>query len=813
MNMAQWSWTVFAVAIGAWACFSAVVVLARAAGSAGSARWRWLCLAAVVFGIGVWTTHFVAMIAETSAMDMGYAPGLTALSALVAILCALPGFILIVKWPGKAGARIGASAIVATAVTVMHFTGMAAMTFAGHIIYRPVYVLTAIDLGFLCNILAFRRSDQIERVAVRVEMALLLALGIASVHFIAMAGTIFAAGMAPVGQATLIGRWATLASAGASALAIGMISVIALMDQRWRRIHQETELLRHLADSTIEGLLIHHQGRALWGNSVLQHITGLPAEAIADHDAALIASPETREILRRHLETPVDSIDEIEILRPDGTQRTVEILSRPIRYAGRDAGVVAVRDITDRRQAEAWISHLAHHDSLTGLGNRTLFNERLDHAIRDVASSGRSLALLTIDLSRFKSVNDLYGHRVGDQLLTLVAARISQNLRRDDTVARLGGDEFAIIQPYAEQPAAAAGLARRFVETLGRPFEINGQMVSIGASIGVALCPDNAQTPQSLLQASDLALDRAKRDGRDTFCFFDAGMDIRFRERRMLEQDLRQAIEREQLTVDYQPFFDCASMTVGGFEALARWHHETRGPISPAEFIPIAEEASLIMPLGRFVLQTACRTALSWPADYKLAVNLSPVQFHNPHLADDIIEIITDVGLPPARLELEVTESVLIDDVDRTLAVLIKLKAHGIRIALDDFGTGYSSLSTLRRFPFDKLKIDRSFVQNLGTDDDAAAIVRAILALGVSLRLEVIAEGVETTIQLEALKTGGCNLVQGFLLGRPTADPLIPASADLTALTDMVITATKSSSGDAATALGSESDVRKAWSA
>lgn len=774
MTAGQGGWIVLSLVIGACSCFSAVTVLSRAAGSTGRLRRDWLLLSAVVFGFGVWTTHFVAMIAETSTLAMGYDLGLTVFSLFLAALGALPGFALVILLPGT-GSRIAGGLIVALAVTVMHFTGMAAMSFAGHLVYRPVYVVAAIWIGMVCSILAFRRVDRIDRAAVRLEMAAWLVLGIGAVHFIAMAGTMFVPATMVMQQRMLIGWVTTLASACASALAMGGVLVIGFYDRRWRRVNQEAERLRQLADSTIEGLLIHRNGLVMWGNTALQQVVGLSAAAIAGRDAASIATPDTRHILQRHLHTPTAVIDEIEIVKLDGTRLIVEILSRSIEYAGQDAGVVAIRDITDRRHAEARISQLAYHDPLTGLGNRTLFNERIEQDIKDALESRHSLALVTIDLDRFKSVNDLHGYSAGDLLLKQVSARLAHNVRRNDTVVRLDGDEFAIIQPHADQPASAAGLARRLVETLARPFEINGQRVTIGASVGVALCPDNATTTQALIQASAFALGRAKQDGHDSFCFFEAGMDIKFRERRWLEQELRRAIEREMLTVDYQPLIDCATMTVVGFEALVRWHHASRGTISPAEFIPIAEEASLITPLGEFVLARACETALAWPAHYMLAVNLSPVQFHDPNLADDIIETISSIGFPPSRLELEVTEGVLIDDVERALAVLGKLKAHGIHIALDDFGTGYSSLNTLRKFPFDKLKIDRSFVQNLGTDEDAAAIVRAILALGASLHLKVTAEGVETMVQLNALRDGGCDLVQGFLLGRPTAHPEVSA--------------------------------------
>lgn len=776
MSLTQSGWIALAIAIGFWSSFSAVAVLSHASALVGWIRRGWLCLAALAFGFGVWTTHFVAMVAETSGRDVSYALRPTVLSLMVAVVGVLPAFAMVLSAPRSVRVRIGAGTLVAAAVSAMHFTGMSAI-WSARVSYRPMNVVGAVALGVIFAVLALWQINKIHRVRGQIKTAVLLMCCIAAIHFVAMAGTTFSQVLIPLGSDQLIGRDVTLASAGACVFAVAIIFTITLMRQRWRRIHLEAERLRQLADCTIEGLLIHRRGRAVWGNSALYAVTGIPAGTIAGYDAALIATQETRGVLERHLEAPSDSVDEIVVLRPDGTERIAEILSRSIQYDGLDAGIIAVRDITDSRRAEAQISRLAYYDPLTGLGNRTLFNERIDHAINDAVVSRRPLALLVIDLDRIKSVNELYGHPFGDQLFQYVAARLSRTVRRNDTVVRLGGDEFAIIQPYAEQPGAAAGLAMRIVQAMARPFEINDVKVSIGASIGVALSGENASTPKALLQAADLALGRAKREGRNTFCFFEAAMDIKFRERRLLEHDLRHALERAQLTVDYQPLVECSSMRVSGFEALVRWQHDSLGSIAPDDFIPIAEETFLIMQLGRFVLQQACETALTWPDDFTLAVNISPIQFSDPNLADDIIEIIDRLAFPAARLELEVTESVLIEDADRALAALGKLKTRGARIVLDDFGTGYSSLSMLGRFPFDKLKIDRSFVQDLSENGDSEAIVRAILALGKSLNMVVAAEGVENLAQLDVLKAAGCHLVQGFLLGRPTTCPLDAVAA------------------------------------
>ena len=379
-----------------------------------------------------------------------------------------------------------------------------------------------------------------------------------------------------------------------------------------------------------------------------------------------------------------------------------------------------------------------------------------------------------LDLGRFKAVNDLLGHEAGDQLLIEVGQRLLETLRASDTLARLSGDEFVIIQPLVQQAREAAALARRVVEALSTPFEIFGHPAEISVSIGIAVFPQDGASPTELMHNADTAMYRAKQDGHGTYLFFEPAMDRQIQERRQLEQDLRRAITRGEFVVYYQPLFECEAKTVSGFEALLRWQHPSRGMISPSEFIPLAEECGLIHTLGRWVLETpAGKPPLGRP--HRIAVNLSPVQFRQPDLPQLIAETLARTGLPPERLELEITEGVLIDNPDRAIAVLTALKALGTNISLDDFGTGYSSLSYLRRFPFDKIKIDQSFVKGLGEDDEARAIVQAIVALGRSLRLSVTAEGVETEGQLAQLRLLRCNQVQGFLLGRPMEQHHLPA--------------------------------------
>jgi diguanylate cyclase (GGDEF)-like protein len=445
--------------------------------------------------------------------------------------------------------------------------------------------------------------------------------------------------------------------------------------------------------------------------------------------------------------------------------RIVQILRRPLKNGG---WVSTHEDITERRQIEAKIAHMAHHDVLTNLPNRILFNEKMEESLAR-AGRGERMAVLCLDLDHFKNVNDSLGHSLGDSLLRAVTQRLLDCIGEADTIARLGGDEFSIIQARIETPQEASTLAQRIIDRLAAPFMLDAHQVVIGASVGIALAPIDGVKPEELLKKADLALYRAKADGRGTYRFFQPEMDANMQARRKLELELRNALAAGEFELFYQPLVNLASGRISGFEALLRWRPRGGGFISPAEFIPLAEEIGLIVPIGEWVLHQACHQAANWPANVHVAVNLSPVQFKSRKLVETITLALTNSGLAPERLELEITESVLLHNNEATLAMLRQIKQFGVKISMDDFGTGYSSLSYLRSFPFDKIKIDRSFIRDLASSDDCVAIVRAVTSLGASLGMATIAEGVETTEQLERLRREGCDEVQGYLLGRPTS--------------------------------------------
>ena len=456
----------------------------------------------------------------------------------------------------------------------------------------------------------------------------------------------------------------------------------------------------------------------------------------------------------------------------NGIHRTVRLAGKPVLdLAGRPAGYRGTAtDITAEIEAGRRAQYLALHDPLTDLPNRTLLNERLEQAIAGVSRRGDMAALLLLDLDRFKDVNDTLGHPAGDLLLKEVAVRLSACVREVDTVARIGGDEFAIVQVGINDATEAQLLSQRLLELFETPLELDGHEALVTISIGIALIPGDASIPGKLLQHADIALYRAKEEGRNTSRFFEPEMDARLQQRKAFERDLRLALSRNQLEVYYQPKISLLNDELAGVEALVRWRHPERGLILPGEFIGIAEETGIILQLGEWVLRTACRQAAAWP-DLQVSVNISPVQFRQPDLVQIVQNALQESNLAPHRLELELTESVLIQHPETAAKLLDDLKALGVRVAIDDFGTGYSSLSYLQRFHFDKIKVDRSFIWAIGTEPTAAAIVRAVIHLASSLGMLTCAEGVETDEQLAALRSEGCSEVQGYLFGKPMPAP------------------------------------------
>ncbi|WP_159010359.1 EAL domain-containing protein [Bradyrhizobium sp. S69] len=747
------------------ASLTAINLLRHARKSTGNMRMLWLTVSAISTGFGIWATHFVAMLAFTPGIPSGYNIGLTVLSLVAAILLTGVGLYasLIPNW--RHGPWVG-GAIVAGGIAAMHYTGMSAFEVAGIEIWDPTLVAASIVIGAVLGAIALPVGLHGDEEKWKVGGAVLLTLAICSHHFTAMgAVSIIPDAAIEVPASTLPSAVLALAIALSSFVIIGLALAAVVLDIRdVRRSELEVDRMRDLADASVEGLLVCDGETIVSVNTSFAHLAGVPASSLV---GAGLERCFPDKIARAKLLAGSNQPVETSLRHRDGSATPVELLLRPIVFAGRPHHVVAVRDLQARKEAEQHIHYLAHHDALTSLPNRSYFNARVDQEIASL-TGGESLAMLCLDLDRFKEVNDLFGHAAGDTVLQTVASRVTAVLGERQIMARLGGDEFAILMPGVRNPEAAGRFAETILEAL-RETSDKPETNSISTSIGIAICPDDATDRESLLSHADTALYRAKTDGRNTYRFFEAAMGAVVRERRMLEHDLRMAIARNELRLVYQPQTGVQDEVMTGFEALLRWKHPSRGEISPAVFIPIAEESGTILEIGDWVIKTACREAATWEQPLTVAVNVSAVQLYNPDFVQQLHQTLLDTGLSPRRLEIEITETALVRDFNRALTTLRLIKALGVRIAMDDFGTGYSSLSNLRAFPFDKIKIDGSFIKSVNSNEQAATIVRAVLGLGRGLGLPVLAEGVETDAELQFLRDELCDEVQGYLLGRPAA--------------------------------------------
>ncbi|KAB2914311.1 MAG: EAL domain-containing protein [Hyphomicrobiaceae bacterium] len=553
-----------------------------------------------------------------------------------------------------------------------------------------------------------------------------------------------------------------------------------LLKQRKEELHRQNTRFDAALNNMCQGLaMFDSEQRLVVSNSRYAELYGLSPEQIAPGTTVgeiigrriakgLYKNALPEEYEPDHLasvETFNSSIHELS----DG--RVIAVTRKPMPEGG---WVTTHEDVTEKKRNEKRIAHMAQHDALTSLPNRVLLNERLEEALAHIRN-GEVVAIHLVDLDRFKNVNDTLGHLSGDRLLQMVAERLRRLVRGTDTVARMGGDEFAIVQRAIEGETEAAALASRVIDSLSKPYALGGHQATIGSSVGIAIGKVDDLDPEQLLRNADLALYRAKGDGRGTYRVFEPEMDAQTRMRRVMEFDLRKALLAGEFEVHYQPVVRLETDTISGFEALVRWRHPSRGMIPPDAFIPMAEEIGLIAPLGEWVLRHACAAAVKWPGHIRVSVNLSSVQFRHAGLAGVVTEALASSGLPPDRLEIEITETVFLEDSEATLAVLYELRELGVRVVMDDFGTGYSSLRYLQSFPFDKIKIDRSFVKDIAHCAGSLNIVRAVVALAHGLGMTTTAEGVETQEQLAVLRAEGCTEMQGFLFSKAVPDGQIEA--------------------------------------
>jgi diguanylate cyclase (GGDEF)-like protein/PAS domain S-box-containing protein len=747
------------------ASIAAISLLRHARLSSGRMRPVWLAVSAISTGFGIWSTHFIAMLAFSPGIPSGYNIALTMLSLAAAILLTGAGLAMAMLPTWRPGPWLG-GAVVGGGIATMHYLGMAAFEIGGVILWDSTLVAVSILLGTLIGATALPAGLHTGSQRWRIAGALLLTLAICSHHFTAMGAiAIIPDPTVTIPQAAIPAGWLAIGVAISSfAIILLALGAIALDIHDQRRSLLEADRMRGLANAAVEGLLVCDGDIAVTANTSFAQLVGSSSDKLvgatletyipdADARAKLLASPNQ----------PVEA----DLRHIDGSMIPVELILRPIDFAGHAHHVIAVRNLQARKQAEQHIRYLAHHDALTSLPNRGTFHARLDHEIAAARVNDQKCAVLCFDLDRFKEVNDLFGHAAGDKVLQAVASRVSAILDNTCMVARLGGDEFAVLMPGLSNPAAAGQLADDILAALAPGADKSDSDNLTSCSIGIAIYPDDADNRETLLNHADTALYRAKTEGRATYRFFEAKMGAEVHDRRVLEHDLRQAVARGEFNLVYQPQEDIQTRRVVGFEALLRWTHKTRGSISPAVFIPIAEETGAILGIGEWVLREACKQAASWPQPLTIAVNVSAVQIYSEHFVQLVHEVLLETGLPADRLELEITETALVRDLNRALNTLRRIKALGVHIAMDDFGTGYSSLSNLRAFPFDKIKIDGSFIKSVNTNAQAATIVRAVLGLGRGLGLPVLAEGVETPAELAFLQSELCNEVQGYLVGRP----------------------------------------------
>lgn len=789
----------------------AVSIFHRAIAARARTRLIWIAIAGAAIGYGIWATHFVAMLAYEPGVTTGYGIVLTTLSLAAAMLLTSGGFGVAVGDTGRWRAAAG-GVIIGGGIASMHYLGMWALEVPGRVTWSVdlvfVSIILGMCLGYAALAVALRYQDHWGTLAA----AVLLTLAIVSHHFTAMGAVqILPDPTRATDTLSLSPTFLALAIAGVALSVLGMSLIGVLADRRLAvRTAKFEEIISQLstARQQLEGSQKELQQQKLMLDTAIDHmVEGL---CMFDAEKRLVVCNERYALLYRLppelLRTGTSHADIIRhrivkgILKGDPSEGAAEqfisklaalpfdaVSSRIDEFAdGRlicvtrqpmaGGGWVATHlDVTEQRRSEAKITHMAQHDALTDLPNRVLLRERMEHAIAVTRNGGVDLAVLMLDLDRFKEVNDTLGHPTGDSLLRAVAARLRECTTETALIARLGGDEFAVID-YVTNPAVeAAALAENIKKALCEPFDLGDHRVTVGTSIGIAIAPRDGNDSDVIMKSADLALYSAKSGGRGAFHFFEPELDQLMHARRNLERDMRKALAQGEFELHYQPFVDVESGQTCGFEALLRWHHPERGLVSPAEFIPLAEETGLILPLGEWVLRAACAEAAKWPLALMIAINLSPAQFRSKELVSIIVGALAASGIAPQRLELEVTETVIMHDSEAVFAALGQLRELGVRIALDDFGTGYSSLSFLQKFPFDKVKIDRSFVSELSRKKgEAHQIARAVVAFAVSLGKTTTAEGVETAEQLDILREEGCAEAQGYYFSRPMPASTIP---------------------------------------
>jgi diguanylate cyclase (GGDEF)-like protein/PAS domain S-box-containing protein len=743
--------------------FAGMTLLTHARRTEGVMAHVWIGIAAIAVGFGIWATHFVAMLSFSVGIPTGYDLPLTLVSLGIAVAIVGGGLLYAAVSPRRSDTLL-AGAVVGIGISAMHYVGMSALLVGGDIAWDPVVLAASLLLGIGFGAAALFVGTHSPDLRWRVGGATLLTLGIVSMHFTGMGAAGFENCYAIVSETDATPTWLSLVVAAASILILLLALGGTYLDLRdRRRSATEAERMRGLADAAVEGLLVCRDQMIVTANSSFMALVGLDANVVAGRHLSDFLLPKIVTALGETPNAPLET----ELTTADGEKMPVEVILREVDFGGKPHQAIAIRDLSARKRAEQHIRFLAHHDPLTGLPNRASFARALEDEIAHARRHDQSFAVLCLDLDRFKEVNDLFGHPVGDTLLQRVGQVLLAKVEGLGSAARLGGDEFAVLLANVPTAGRAGRVAELILDAFGSDNERVGSGAMISASIGIAMYPENAEDAEHLMSYADTALYRAKQEGRSVYRFYETAMGAEVRERRLIEHDLRHAVSRNQLRLVYQPQVDIKSGEVTGFEALVRWTHPERGEVSPSTFVPIAEESGLILQIGEWVLRTACSEAARWASPLSIAVNVSAVQLHSPAFAQTVLEVLLQTGLKPERLEIEITETALVRDITRAVATLRQVRGLGVHIAMDDFGTGYSSLANLRAFPFSRIKVDQSFIRSVDSNDQSAAIVRAVLGLGSGLNVPVVAEGVERPEELEFLRGEVCQSAQGYLLSRP----------------------------------------------
>jgi len=760
-----------AVLICLFASFTAVSLQERARSTTEKAREKWIALTAITIGSGIWSTHFVAMLAYDAGMPMRYDLLPTIGSLFVAILVSGLGFHFATYHRTKR-ARGLAGLVVGIGIAGMHFIGMAGVRVQGVLDYMPDFVLLSLVMGIGLSVMALVGMNKTRDVVRHGVATGLLTAAICGLHFAAMAGVVITYDPAVVLPESIVNKSTLVIGVSVVTLALlGFSLATAFIDQD--AAHQkilENVRLKSLADAALEGIVVMDMGgHVANANQSFVELCGKKMLELRGHHLRRYFRQFIGEDNIGSLAETGAHLEEAMLLQPLGDEIPTEIFFRQAVMNGEPQLVAVVRDLREKRAAEKQINYLSNYDVLTGLANRQLMMDRLLRAVPAALANESCVALHYIDVDGFKELNTTIGQEGGDHLLRIFASRLQHCVREVDTVARIGADQFCVIQENIERAESADLLVEDLHRRLEQPFVISGREAFLTVSVGIAVAPGDTEDASSLLSRAEIAMKQAKTVVGNSYRFYEEELDQSQLLRRKLKRDLVGAVERGEIRMVYQPQFNVRSGLATGFEALVRWTHPERGPIGPAEFIPLAEESRQIHELGAWIIDESCREASTWTNPLKIAVNLSPVQFQQDTLPDLIERSLLKYGLNPERLEIEITEGVLIADIDHALEVLGRLKEQGIKLAMDDFGTGYSSLSYLQRFPFDKLKIDQSFVRTMLKEEQSHGIVRGMIGLAHGLNIPILAEGVETESEFAMLRVENCDEIQGYYLGKPKA--------------------------------------------